>query len=315
MLLREFFDSDYEPLRLRGKSTNTRRLYRTTFNNFERYLKRPPVVTDLTDETVCRFLDWFRRLGKGRAAGSVNKERNNLLAVWRWACRRRDANGNFLRVEWPNVQADVEPKDDPIAWMEDELKVLLTTISRLAGFVGGVAASLWWLALHALLWDSGERISATLMLRWSDIDLKNGWARFRAITRKGKREGRTHRLGQDSIVVLRELKTVTRAKADDLVLVWPFCWTYLWDHYKRILITAGLPTDRKSKFHRMRKSVASWAAAAGLDPTKLLGHSGPKITARYLDPRIVKPEQASDHLFRILPPEEKPKDKPPPDGH
>lgn len=303
MLLRDFFDRDYEPLRLRGKSFNTRRLYRTTFNNFERYLARPPVVADLTDEMVTRFLDWFRRRGKkGRAAGSVNKERNNLLAVWRFACRRRDGEGQLLRVDWPNVEADIEPEDDPLAWLQHELAALFSTISKLPGVVGEVDASLWWLALHAVIWDSGERISATVQLTWSDVDLKNGWVRFRADTRKGKRKGNTHKLHADSIVALAALKAAEPHGPKDLVFVWPFCWTYLWEKYAEVLEAAGLPSDRKSKFHRMRKSFASWAAAAGLNATELLGHSGPKITKAYLDPRVVNPEQASDHLFRLIPP-------------
>lgn len=298
VLLRRFFESDYEPLRLRGRSDNTRRLYRTTFNNFERYLQRAPLVADLTDDTVTRFLDWFRRLGKGRSPCSVNKERNNLLAIWRFACRRVGPDKSPLRSEWPNVEPDIEPQDDPVAWLRHELAALFLAISKLAGRVGRIDASLWWLAVHSVIWDSGERISATLKLTWSDVDLKNGWVRFRAATRKGGRKGRTHKLHIDTIVVLRALRFAGRCGPDDLVFVWPHSATHLWYHYTKILAAAGLPTDRKSKFHRMRRSVASWAAAAGLNAMELLGHSGPKITAKYIDPRIAQKTQASDVLFR-----------------
>jgi integrase len=228
----------------------------------------------------------------------VNKERNNLLAVWRFACRRKGADGLLLRTEWPNVESDIEPEDDPVAWLQHELAALFQKLSGLAGYVGVIPASLWWLALHSVIWDSGERISATMLLTWGDIDLDQGWIRFRATTRKGKRRGKTHKLHADTIIVLSTLKAAKFALPDNPVFPWPYCTNYLWFQYKRILQAAGLPSDRKCKFHRMRRSVASWAEAAGLSAMNLLGHSRPQITRQYIDPRIVKSAQASDVLFR-----------------
>ena len=38
--------------------------------------------------------------------------------------------------------------------------------------------------------------------------------------------------------------------------------------------------------------------AAGGNASNLLGHSGRRVTEKYLDPRVVTPPQASDMLFR-----------------
>jgi integrase len=62
---------------------------------------------------------------------------------------------------------------------------------------------------------------------------------------------------------------------------------------------AGLPNDRWSKFHRIRKTHASYAAAAGLDAQRLLDHASPKTTRAYLDPRIVRQPSAPDVLPRV----------------
>ena len=293
--LRTLYAQDFEPLRLRGRSRDTKRLYQTTLNNFERFLERPPVADDLTDETVSRYLSWF--LDRGRSPYTVNKERSNLLALWRFLCRRRGADGQPIVADWPNVEPEIEPVDDPVAWLDHELATLFNALLAVPGMIGKLPACLWWFALHCILWDTGERIRATLRLRWADVDLANGFVTVRALTRKGRRRGMTYKLHPQSIEALKALRPPW-ASDDDAVFPWPYSLTYVWNRYKKILARAGLPTDRKSKFHRMRKSFASWSEVAGLNATELLGHSGRKVTLRYLDPRIVQQKHAADVLFR-----------------
>ena len=84
----------------------------------------------------------------------------------------------------------------------------------------------------------------------------------------------------------------------ELIFPWPNCLTYLWDSYKKILIRADLPHDYKSKFHRMRKSVASHFEAAGGNATALLDHSHRRTTEKYIDPTICVRQHAVDLLFR-----------------
>ena len=69
--------------------------------------------------------------------------------------------------------------------------------------------------------------------------------------------------------------------------------------FDKVLSAAGLPTDRKSKFHRMRRSVASHLHAAGHNATDALGHSSADVTRKsYFDPNIIGAVRPSALLFR-----------------
>ena len=58
------------------------------------------------------------------------------------------------------------------------------------------------------------------------------------------------------------------------------------------------PATRRDKFHKIRRTVASYFKKAGGDATELLGHSGPEVTKAYIDKTIVGKVHASDLLFR-----------------
>lgn len=160
--------------------------------------------------------------------------------------------------------------------------------------IHNVPARLWWHALHAVLWDTGERITAVFRLEWSTVDLDSGHVRCPAENRKGGRADRVYRLHPDTVTALQAIYRERNTR----VFPWPYTSTYLWRKYGNLLERAGLPSDRAHKFHCVRKSVASYFEAAGGNATELLGHSSRRVTRRYLDPRVVSPPQASDVLFR-----------------
>lgn len=102
-------------------------------------------------------------------------------------------------------------------------------------------------------------------------------------------------MAPDTIEALRAI----RLPKEPRIFPWPYTPNYLWNRFDGLLQRAGLPHDARSKFHRIRRSVASYFEAAGGDATNLLGHSDRKVTRKhYLDRRIVQEKQASDVLFR-----------------
>ncbi|MBW3597981.1 MAG: hypothetical protein KY475_11980 [Planctomycetes bacterium] len=139
MRLRAFYSDTFAPLALRSRAFNTRRLYVSTLNSFERFLCRPAELSDLNDETVSRYLSYFRALP--RSAYSVNKERNNLLCIWRFACRKR------LIDVYPDVEPDPQPERIPQAWTQAQLTQLFVAASEEPGIIGHTLACYWWWAL------------------------------------------------------------------------------------------------------------------------------------------------------------------------
>lgn len=286
VLLKELYEQLFEPLKLRSRTDNTRRLYRTTLRTFAKFILRDPLVTDLNDVTVNRFLAWYRAMG--RSPFTVNKEHANLTAIWRFACRR-----GILK-EWPTVEREVEPEREPQAWLDYEMQRLYDACDAEAGMVGPVTASAFWRALILVIWDTGERIGAVTGLRWADVDLEGGWLRVPAEVRKGRRRDRLYQLSDEALVCLRAIR-----RGPGLMFQWPYCRTYLWDKFGAVLRRAGLPSDGRSKFHRIRRTVASYYEAAGGNATELLDHQNRRTTMAYIDRRIVRAVSPKDRLFRL----------------
>ncbi len=304
MSLSTFYDEWYEPLKLRSRRPRTRDLYRVTLAHFDDFLQRCARLSDFDDDTVSRYLAWFRKLP--RAPASVNKERNNLLAIWRFACRKR------LVDKWPDVDPEVEPERIPVAWTDTEIRQLFAAAAKFGGLVDVTPASLWWTALLFVLWDTGERIGAMLGIKWRDVDLESGYVLCRAEVRKGGKRDRLYRLEPDSIAAVRVIRKPWHNQNTN-VFHWPFHDKYLWFRYGQLLKAANLPNDGRSKFHRVRRTVASYCEANGGNATELLDHSRRSVTLAYLDPRIVKPHFATDYLFRPTAPPTAPQNVQPPE--
>jgi integrase len=155
-----------------------------------------------------------------------------------------------------------------------------------------VDGQLWWSALFSCLWDTGERIAAMMDLRWDGVDLEGLTVFLPAEVRKGGHTDRIYPIAEETAQLLHRLPREYR----------PFFWPYdngtLYNRLTKMLMKGGLPADRRSKFHRIRRSTASHYEAAGGNATELLGHTSRTVTRGYLDPRIVKTASAVDLLFR-----------------
>lgn len=269
----------------RIRCEETRKQYRFAIKDLSDALGRPPVLADLSDENVSLMMIAGRT--KRQAVRTINERRGRINALWHWlACR------GHVR-QFPTIAAEPEPQRIPLAWSSQDLDQLLRACESLRGKVGDVRAADWWRSLHFALWDSGERITALLSARW--CDLSGEWLTIQAESRKGKRQDMLYRLAPDTLAAIEKI----RQPARELVWPWPLNQNYLWTRYKNIRKRAGLSTDRRSSFHRLRRSVATHAHAAGLDASELLGHSTPAVTRKsYLDPRFSQQQRPADVLFR-----------------
>lgn len=284
MQLEQFFDETYRIKKLHGKSDNTVRLYQVCFRNFAKTLGRPPMLSDLTNERVMQHMQ--RMLDNGRSKATANKERCQLVALWRYAAQLKLLDG------WPDVPKEQEPQRTPQAWTLTDMEKLLYAAHSQKGCIGDAPAWLWWVTLLRFCLDTGERVSAMMACEWDWIDSDS--VVIRAEARKGSKRDKWTRLSTETLDLLRQLRTYTgRGRC---VFAWPYCKTYLWTKYKVLLLDAGLPTGRKCGLHRARKTAASVAFQAGLDPQELLDHSDRRTTQRYLDPRFTRATQPSQIL-------------------
>jgi integrase len=287
MQLTDLFDL-YQAKRLRFKSANTSRLYSHTIRSFAKTLGRTPTIDDLTSDLV--ELHMARIISGGGSPASANKDRSQLLALWRFAATHRIID------RWPDVQIANEPEIVPMGWLPGDLDRLLAAAETERGFLGPVPARLWWSALFRVLLATGERIGAIASLK--KHHLQGDWLLAPAEFRKGKRRDRLYPLGAEASQAVRDL--IAANKTDDRIFPFPYASTYLYKKLDAVLRRAGLPTDRRSKFHRMRRTVASAVAQAGGDPTAALDHASPKTTKKYLDPRIVGAVPVADILAAYL---------------
>lgn len=286
------YETTYEPLQLPLASDGCKQQHRSNIKLLSSVVGRAATLADFTDDNIARVCGFV--LSRGRSPATANKIRAQLVALWNFAARRG------LVSTWPTIRKYREYRREPTAWSKDQLHDLFEACRRVPGWIGPVRAYLWWITLHAVLWDSGLRIGACVQLHYDQIDWERGFLLVRAEQQKDA-EDQWFRLHVDTLALLHRIRTER-----ELIFPWPYCACTLWNRYRRILVDAGLPTTRRDKFHRMRRSVASWFEASGGNATELLGHSSRAVTLAYLDKTIIGRTHATDLLFRPNSPPDSP---------
>jgi len=284
----------YEPRNLSDASESCRHQYRANIRKFGRYLGRDARPEDLTDDNVLAFIRAIR--AQGRSPSTANKIRSQIVSLWRFLARKRIVD------VYPDVPALKEFRRVPVGWTDEQIDRLFAACATTEGHIDCIPASAWWTALHYVLWDSGLRIGAALKLQWEHFDLSSGLLLVPAEIQKQAAD-QQFPLFSDTLSSLRSIASPPRR----VVFPWPMCSGSLWNHYRIILSRAGLPIDRRSKFHRMRRSHASHLKRAGGNPTSSLGHSAERLTQiHYIDPTIAGCQNAAAMLRRpqFKPPEE-----------
>jgi integrase len=273
MTLTEFFDGFYRPLKLRGKSANTFRLYGCTIRAFGKFLGRTPLLEDIADEiTLARYMDHRQERVSPYTA---EKERSQIMAMARLANDRR------MIPSLPSCEPSPLPDRVPVAWSEDELRRLFAAASTTPGFVGLVPASEYFTALITVCFETTERIGALL-----DVELAHysrPWLTVPGEIRKGGRRARVYELSDHACDRIERLLLVNK----DRIFAWKQAKTYLWDRLRKILDRAKLAGKRLA-FQQVRRSAISHMARAANDAAAVAfaGHAQAATTRRwYIDPR------------------------------
>jgi len=274
----------YAPLRsLSQKSVQN---YQFTIKAFGDFLGHEPRLDDLDELTVARFLS---QRCKEKAVATAAKDRAQLRAIHEFSARRK------LCDHWPQYPPVRVPERVPEAWFEGEMRRLLEAASLERTVLDGIPGGLWWRAILLLAYDTAERASALTRLRWRNV--RENAVLFLAEDRKGGRRDVLREIGADTLAALEAIRG--SRSGDDHVFPWPRSKSYLWRRLEIILERAGLPHGRRDKFHRIRRTTASYFEAAGGSAQRLLDHADPATTRKYLDPRIVCSQAAPGMIPRV----------------
>jgi len=272
--LSRYVEQKFAPLRLVGKRPKTIEAYDTMLRVWNRTNSILPIdrIDDLT------LAIWKQSLLKTIGPASVNCYMRHLMAILRFAKKKDD-------IELvPEVEKMREPKRSPLALTLEEFKKVLATAEMWKRPIGGLPAKPWWRSLLLADWESGLRFTALLSIRSIDIIFASKGFICQADDQKDA-EAMWFQLSDQTLSAIKEIYDPTRE------FLWPrhvkIAQVGRW--FRQILDHAGIyaPKGCGLRFHRIRKSKASYTEALGGNPTQALGHSCRAVTERYLDPRIV----------------------------
>jgi len=281
-------------------------MYLATLARFRDFLGREPVVDDLDDLTVAKFIRWRRttKHSKWKMVGpaSLAKDSAQIRTLWNWLAKKRWKKSNGDLIDFPDYARPRVPKPVPKAYKADELAKLVEAARHRKGEICGKPAAWYWTTKLQAMFQTGERIGAVLELRWSEVDFEHHTLTFLAATRKGHRETITRPITPDLAKMLANHKGAPGER------VWPWLDDReplsIYPSLKVLCRTAGV--DYKP-FHSIRKSTASYLKRAGISARKQLGHSSEEMAeTHYYDEEITGRESNLDYLPEIDKPPEKP---------
>jgi len=281
---------------LKDLSARTVAMYEATLDRLRDHLGHEPVLDDLDDLVIAKFLRWRAVTAQpGRrviSRASLAKDSAHIRTLWNWAARKRMRRSDGELLEFPDYKRPVVPKPRPVAYTHDELQRLLQAARHRKGYIGDVSAPWYWASKIMAMFQTGERVGAVLAIRWSEVDLERRTLTFLANTRKGRRETITRAISAElASLMAREKRPADR-------LVWPWLeerqMGSAYSSLRLLCQAAGVPYH---PFHSIRKSTASYLKAAGISAKKQLGHASEEMAENhYYDERITGVESALDYL-------------------
>jgi integrase len=287
----DFYDHYYQPAKHAGDlHRSTCAQYRIQIGNLNKYFRqdadRDVTLGDLCDELVAAAMNWL--VVRGRERTTANKLRGHINALWNFAARQFKKKG--LALDRPDNDAYRVDKSEPIAFLPEELDLILKACGRQRGLVGSVPAGTWWVAMALFVFSSALRINAARKVPTSNLDLVRGEVRVPARGQKQRKE-QVLDLHVSTVTALRNLRLAERG-VPTILGDWPYNTNTLRRYFARILVEAGIfpsvkMVPRELKFHALRKTLASQVfEKAGLHVAcDRLGHSSVEVTKRYIDPR------------------------------
>jgi len=263
---------------------------------------KPFLLDEFSREAVIDWMRWLAEHHKSSPA-TINSKRAGVMAIW------ADAAAKGYAPPLPNsrdpqqrVPKRIEPERIPVTWSLAEIDRLFAACAKLKGQWDGVPVSLCWITALLLFWDTAGRLFEVVSAKVRCLDVDRKFLFCPAEDRKGRRRDRIYPLHQQTIDLYKA--TLPGAPgisgSRDLVFPFPYCRRQLQIHLTKLLKLAGLPHDAKHKFHCIRRSAESYAAAErGLQwAADAVGHSAAVARKSYVSPVIAPGPVLIDALPR-----------------
>ena len=285
------FVVDYFDRRQTNNRERSQRAAREALNHFVRIVK-PGVVSRIDalmiddyimkrkkepGKRIIRVDDQGRKFKSRVSPATINRELRSIRAALRCAVR-----WGYLKAE-PDIQFLRQDQQAPTAISAEDFARLYDNAdaATLPVMPNGIETAARWRAQFMFIWFSGWRISQTLELKRSDMDLDAGTAvsRAEASGNKGRRSETIHLHSY----VVEDLKEIWPSFTDQ-VFYWPHDMTTLYGQLNRIAEAAGVELEWGKKFHEIRRGFATHNAA-NLDTfelQKLMQHQSLETTKRYV---------------------------------
>ena len=248
-------------------SKNTKKAYRNSLEQFERFLDGRQPTQELAQEWIQQLLD------KGRKSAAVATHGFALRRYFSDYLKQRD-----VIILLPTIESESIPD-----YLElDEIQKLLDNCQTPTET-----------ALVTILCDTGLRISELLVITSEDIDWEGGW--IFAHREKTKKEGWIP-ISRRSLDALE--KYLSWRHTEDKRL-FPFEYSDVWYWLKKLSRRAGMGDRLHS--HLFRHTAAALRRIAGQEITDiadLLGHKKLDTTRRY---EAIKPVALKERLKPIFP--------------
>jgi integrase len=276
--LEKLVTGEYVASKMNIAADSTLNQYAWAIARFSKFLGRPALLDDLTDETVGRWLRSMR--DEGLAVPTINGYLAKVKAFWNWCAKKRYVD------KFPTLQDMPTPRRIPRAWTIAQMRQLLAACDKMKGAVAGARASLWWRAFVTVCFDTGERSGALLALRWEHFDADRGQLESPAEIRKGGKKAMLYRLRPEAVEALEAIRLPER----EVIFAWDRSLATFYTGYRRLLKHAKLPWEsHRSGPQKVRRTFATFVEAGGGDATQALDHTSRRVTVNsYLDARLIE---------------------------
>ncbi len=266
------------------KSIMAKNTYKNYKSHYNAYFKEEFVNLDVRDITTHQLQKFINKLLKIKRPATVEKIKDSIKVFYRYL---RDIGIVTIN---PARQVQMPRYDNQKYFILPKKKVKL--IYQYISSIENLKVKLMFLfLLH------GRRISEVLSLKWSDIDLLNGFYKINYENSKN-RKNKYYPLQSFQIEVLKIIKK------DKNIYVFeneetkkPYSYTFAFREMKKLKLHCDIP---QMTLHSFRHLLGFLAINKGISLeviAELLGHSNIQVTSRYAKLKIEESQKAFNKVF------------------